>query len=115
MECPHCEKEPIKVFGRWGSGVGLWKNLKGYVRCINCDSLLQRKFGTPFWISLTLLSISFTLAVLTVLALILAFEYEIFDPLLLSDWFRWITLGSFIGTLVFFCCNWLYRCTLSKI
>lgn len=48
MECPQCKEEPVKVFGRWGNGVNLWKNLKGYVRCINYDILLQIKLGRPY-------------------------------------------------------------------
>lgn len=102
MECPQCAEEPVKVFGRWGSGVDLWKNLKGYVRCINCDILLKMKFGRPFWVSLTLLGISFTVALLSVLVIFLAFDYNLFDPSLLAGWFSWVILGSSIGTLVFF-------------
>jgi hypothetical protein len=98
MECPQCQEEPIKVFGRWGGGVGIRKNLKGYVRCIECDALLKMSLGKPFWISLILFVSSIVLSGLSVLALYLAFEYDLFDP---SIFPAWLFMGLYFSLFVF--------------
>ncbi len=104
MECPQCGEEPIKVFGRLGGGVGIWKNLQGYVRCIECDTLLKMSLGKPFWVSLILFVTSFILSGLSILALYLSFEYDLFDPSIFLD-----TLGVVYLDTRFSGSNGLYR------
>ncbi len=98
MECPQCEGEPIQVVGRWGGGVGIWKNLQGYVRCKECDTLLKMSLGKPFWVSLMLFVSSLVLSVLSILAIYMAFEYDIFDPSYIPGW---LFIGVYFSMFVF--------------
>lgn len=52
MKCPNCDKEPFKVFNIKPSGLGIWKSINGQIKCVHCDTILKRKYGKPFWISL---------------------------------------------------------------
>lgn len=52
MKCPNCEKEPFKLFSLNSYGLGIWNRLKGYIRCVHCETVLKRKYGKSFWIAL---------------------------------------------------------------
>ncbi len=98
MECPQCQEEPIQVVGRIGGGVGIWKNLKGYVRCKECDTLLKMSLGKPFWISTYLFITSIVLSALSLLAIYAAFEYDLFDPSIIP---AWLFIGIYFSMFVF--------------
>lgn len=69
MKCPNCDKEPFKLFKLKSSGLGIWKGLRGYTRCIHCEAVLKRKYRRPFWITMI-----FTLAVYAAIYILLWFQ-----------------------------------------
>ncbi len=94
MECPNCKEEPISIFKRLTGGVGFWKNIRGYVKCIHCQTMLKVKLGKPFWIALSVLALS-------IITIYVSVEFRLFEwEMLAPEFFMGVfivMLASLIG------------------
>ncbi len=66
MRCPNCGEEPFKVF-KWTNRISIGKYVKGYMKCVSCNTELKRHYSKLTWSCLLLFSGSYLMIIIPIL------------------------------------------------